>query len=83
MRNRSLPSFKSTEHSTDLQRKVGSKQKGVPTIVLIMIGIYVAFLGYYLVIEDVLELAPTADNTATDISVPSEPVGQNTATFLP
>ncbi|MEM6901083.1 MAG: hypothetical protein AAF583_15100 [Pseudomonadota bacterium] len=61
MRNRSLPHFQNTEYSVDVRRKGRRRSRQIPTVVLVIIGVYIAFLSYYLVVEDALGLAPPAD----------------------
>ncbi|MEM8636029.1 MAG: hypothetical protein AAGF33_13725 [Pseudomonadota bacterium] len=61
MRNSSLPHFHNTEYSVDLRRKDRRRSRQIPTVVLVIIGIYIGFLSYYLVVEDALGLAPATD----------------------
>lgn len=73
MPNRSLPNFQETEYSVGLRRKDVPEERKLPIIVLVIIGIYIGFLSYYLVVEDALGLAPTTGDRPVEVSVPAAP----------
>ncbi|MEM7661495.1 MAG: hypothetical protein AAF292_04540 [Pseudomonadota bacterium] len=72
MPNRSLPNFQESEYSVGLRRKDVPEERKLPVIVLVIIGVYIGFLSYYLVVEDALGLAPTSDRPV-EVSVPAAP----------
>ncbi|MEO1476049.1 MAG: hypothetical protein AAFS13_06660 [Pseudomonadota bacterium] len=76
MANSSLPSFDGSEYSVRARRSDYRPRRKIPVFVLAIIGAYIGFLAYYLVVEDALGLAPTTVETEAAV----EPVGVATPT---
>ncbi|MEM9669615.1 MAG: hypothetical protein AAF950_11880 [Pseudomonadota bacterium] len=80
MANRNLPQFSGSERSVRARRIQRPEKRDVPIFVLVIIGIYIGVLSFYLIAEDKIDFAPTVSSSIET----ADPVAQKFAnTDLP